>query len=143
METTGRLKQTLIVVVTATVMAAVAALVWVQTRPDPPPPRPPVDDRAGTAAAVAELAYPEGSGEVFLARVDNPVDALAGASLGRRGPLLFVPQCGPVAQSVLDEVARLKPREVTPLGGSEAVCPAVLDQVRAAAGLPSPDEPVG
>jgi putative cell wall-binding protein len=89
-------------------------------------------DRYATAVAISQAAYPSGAKVVFLATGVAFPDALAGAPLG--GPLLLVSPNG-APQSVLDEVARLKPTRIVTLGGTGAVPVGVEDQVKAAAGL--------
>lgn len=99
-------------------------------------------DRFGTAILISQEAFPDGALEVFLARADNPVDALPGSALTRRGPILYVPQCGPVPQAVIDEVNRLKPFKVTALGGPNTICQEVLDQFAGPAGEQPPNDEV-
>lgn len=82
--------------------------------------------RIETAVRVAQAAYPQGSDVVYLARADDFPDALAGGSL-RNGPILLVPSCGNVPSVVLQEIARLDPARVIALGGSAAICDAVLN----------------
>lgn len=89
------------------------------------------ETRYDTAVRISRYAWPDGAAEVYLARADNYPDALAGSSLSD-GPLLLVPQCGTVPQSVLDEVRRLAPAKVIALGGPVAVCEQVLDDAVAA-----------
>ncbi|HMJ80351.1 MAG TPA: cell wall-binding repeat-containing protein, partial [Candidatus Dormibacteraeota bacterium] len=69
---------------------------------------------------------------LYLATGANFPDALAGAPLG--GPLLLVPG-NSAPQSVLDETLRLGPSRVVVLGGSATISDAVVEAVRAAAGL--------
>ena len=85
-------------------------------------------DRFATSAAIARYQFPNGAAEVYLARADDPADAVAGGTL-TRGPILLVPSCGTVPAVVLDEVRRLDPTTIVALGGPGAVCDAVLDQV--------------
>jgi hypothetical protein len=84
-------------------------------------------DEIGTAALLARDTFP-GASELYLARADNPVDAVAGGAL-RDGPTLLVPQCGPVPQTVLDTVVELDPASVLALGGPAAICEQVLVDV--------------
>lgn len=84
--------------------------------------------RFETAVAISQEAFPNGAASVYLARADAFADALAGASLTDRGPILLVPQCGTVPDVVKQEVNRLQPLEVKALGGPGAVCDAVLNQ---------------
>lgn len=97
------------------------------------------DSRFTTAVQISREAFPNGASTVYLARSDGFADALAGSSLTDRGPILLVPQCGPVPAEVLAEANRLAPLEIVALGGSGAVCDGVLQQF---AGSIS-DAPVG
>lgn len=99
-------------------------------------------DRFATAVEISKVAFPDGALEVYLARADNPVDALPGAALARRGPILFVPQCGTVPQFVIDEVNRLNPLKVTALGGEGAICAPVLDQFAGPPGTEPPSDAI-
>jgi hypothetical protein len=107
--------------------------------------------RFDTAVAISQHQFPEGAPVVYVARADDPADAVAGGSL-TRGPVLLVPSCGTVPPTVLDEIDRLGPSEIVALGGPRAICDEVLQQ---AAGIgnhgaptppeghePEPDEPV-
>lgn len=85
-------------------------------------------DRYSTAVAISKNVFPNGAPIVFLARADAFADALAGGTL-TRGPILLVPQCGPVPEVVKAEVRRLGAMEVVALGGPGAVCDAVLAAV--------------
>lgn len=89
------------------------------------------DDRFSTAVAISRESFAGGAPVVYLARSDAFADALAGGSL-TRGPILLVPQCGTVPESVKAEVRRLGATEVVALGGPGAVCDAVLAQVASA-----------
>lgn len=91
------------------------------------------ETRFETATRISRYEFPDGATEVYLARADSFPDALAGGSL-TRGPVLLVPQCGPVPAAVLEEVRRLQPAKVIALGGKAAVCEQVLDDALAAAG---------
>lgn len=85
-------------------------------------------DRYATAVAISRNVFPNGAPVVFLARADAFADALAGGSLSR-GPVLLVPKCGAVPAVVKQEVRRLGAGEVVALGGSGAVCDAVLAEI--------------
>ena len=82
--------------------------------------------RIETAVSVAEQAFGGHADEVFLARADLPADALAAGAL-TAGPVLLVPRCGDVPAVVADAIAHLSPFRVTALGGTAAVCDAMLD----------------
>lgn len=86
--------------------------------------------RYETAVEVSRFQFPNGAGRVTLANANVQVDALPGSQLGG-GPILYVPAEGEVPQVVLDEVARLNPREVIVLGGALAVTDDVAAQVQA------------
>ena len=111
--------------------------------PDPPPSPPSPGmretsrlagaDRFATAVAISQAQFPNGADIVYLARADAFPDALAGGTL-TNGPILLVHQCDTVPQVVMNEITRLNPRSVVALGGSAAVCDAVLSQ---AATLPT------
>lgn len=86
--------------------------------------------RYETAVEVSQFQFPNGASRVTLANANVQVDALPGSQLGG-GPILYVPSEGTVPQVVLDEVARLNPREVIVLGGQLAVGDDVVQQVQA------------
>lgn len=85
--------------------------------------------RVETALALSRDAFPDGAEVVYLANAFTLVDALAAGAAGH-GPVLVLPPCE-LPAAVADEIARLAPRRVVALGGTAAVCEAVLDQVRA------------
>jgi len=82
--------------------------------------------RIETAVAISAHAFPDGAEVVYLARADDPADAVAGGSL-TDGPILLVPSCGDLPQVVRAEIERLAPDRVVALGGPAAVCDALLD----------------
>lgn len=82
-------------------------------------------DRVGTAAAIARRAFPDGAGQVFLARADLFADAVVAGGL-TSGPTLLVPSCDTVPETVTATVATLGAGTVTALGGEQAVCGQVL-----------------
>lgn len=84
---------------------------------------------AATAVAVSQRAFPSGAKEVYLARLDNPVDALA-ASILPKGPILLVPADGNVPPDVFNEIKRLNPDKVVILGGAGAISDNVAGQVK-------------
>lgn len=84
--------------------------------------------RYDTAVEVSRFLFPNNAARVTIVNADVQVDALPGSQLGG-GPILYVPAEGEVPQVVLDEVARLNPREVVVLGGDLAVGEEVVDQV--------------
>lgn len=88
-------------------------------------------DRIATSVAVSQRAFPDRAAVVYLARADVASDAVAGGVL-RDGPILVVPQCGDLPEVVAEEIRRLRPGLVATLGGSGAVCDAVLAEAMAA-----------
>lgn len=82
-------------------------------------------DRFATSAAIADRSFPDGADVVYLARADNAADALSGGSL-TDGPVLLVPSCGGLPEVIGAAIERLDPREVIALGGTNAVCPQIL-----------------
>lgn len=99
------------------------------------------ETRIGTAIAVAQRAFPDGAAAVYLARQDEPADALVAGSL-TDGPVLLVPACGPVPHDVVDEIMRLAPDEVVALGGERAVCGELVDAVMDAIGASEDDRDI-
>ncbi|WP_114594416.1 cell wall-binding repeat-containing protein [Euzebya pacifica] len=87
--------------------------------------------RFDTAIAISRYQFPNGAAVVYLSRADVFADSIAAASL-TGGPVLLVPQCGQVPDQVLDEVIRLDPATIVPLGGQAAVCDQVARDVAAA-----------
>lgn len=87
--------------------------------------------RIETAVAVSQRAFPDGAPVVYLAEATTFVDAVTAGSL-QDGPVLLVPRCGPVPESVLDEVRRLGVEEVAAVGGPAAVCEQVLQEAASA-----------
>jgi Tol biopolymer transport system component/putative cell wall-binding protein len=88
-------------------------------------------DRIETAVLVSRRAFPRAftsGGSVYLARSDVFADAVAAGTL-TDGPILLVPTCGTAPRSVVQETARLDPARVVALGGTGAVCDAVLKAV--------------
>ena len=80
--------------------------------------------RIGTSIEISKTGFPRGSTEVFLARQDGLADAVAAGAL-TTGPVLLTPSCSLPAE-VKAEIDRLKPARVFALGGTGAVCDAVL-----------------
>jgi hypothetical protein len=83
--------------------------------------------RFETAVAISQRAFPNGAATVYLARSDIGVDALAGGVL-TDGPILLVPNCGPVPEPVKAEIRRVSPNQVLALGGGAAICDATLQE---------------
>lgn len=82
--------------------------------------------RFETAVAVSRRGFPSGAATVYLAGGDRFADALAAGSL-TDGPVLLVPSCGDVPDTVSAEIDRLELTEVVALGGEIAVCDDVLE----------------
>ena len=88
------------------------------------------DSRYTTGVAISQAQFPAGPlAEVFLARGDEPADAVAAGSL-TGAPVLLIPACGPLPGAVAQEIARLNPQTLVALGGPAAICD---DQLEAAA----------
>jgi hypothetical protein len=85
--------------------------------------------RIDTAVEISRSQFPRGAEEVYLARQEDFPDALAAGVL-TRGPILLVPQCGPLPRIVANEIDRLDPTRVFALGGHAAVCDGLLDEAR-------------
>lgn len=88
------------------------------------------ESRIETAAAISRRAFPDRAATVYLARADVGVDAMVGGAL-IDGPILLVPQCGELPDVVAEEIARLTPGVIATLGGSGAVCDALLETAAA------------
>lgn len=86
--------------------------------------------REATAAAAARATHPEGAGEVLLAAAANFPDALAGGPLATASsaPLLLTTS-EQLSAAARDELARLRPRIVTILGGTAAVSREIEQQL--------------
>lgn len=87
-----------------------------------------------TAIAVSKAAFPGGASEVYIARNDNPVDALA-ASVLPNGPILLVPSSGNVPADVFNEIKRLHPGKIVVLGGTGAISDDVAGQLSTYTGV--------
>ena len=81
--------------------------------------------RIDTAVAISERAFPDGAEVAYLARADDPADAVAGGAL-TDGPVLLVPSCGEVPDVVAAELRRLAATQVLALGGDAAICEDLL-----------------
>jgi cell wall-associated protease len=87
--------------------------------------------RYGTAAAIGTAGWSgQTGGTVYLASGNGFADALAtGAASGRSsGPLLLSDTCS-LPAATADTLSALKPATVTIVGGANAVCDAVVQQV--------------
>ncbi|SOC58158.1 cell wall-binding repeat-containing protein [Ornithinimicrobium cerasi] len=94
-------------------------------------------DRYGSAVAISRHRYadPAAARVVYLTRGDTFADALAAGTLTDGPVLLTRPSCGALPTVVRTEIERLDPDAVVALGGTLAVCDAVLTD--AAAGRPT------
>lgn len=91
-------------------------------------------DRYATAAVTAREAFPRGASRVYLAGGHADADA-AIASAVSDGPVLLVPRCGVLPESVRQVIGQMGAREVVAIGGAGVVCD---DMVRQAARVSSP-----
>lgn len=91
-------------------------------------------DRYGTAAALAGRDLPLGAGTVYLAEGVTGVDA-AIAAMREDGPVLLVPPCGTLPESVRARLAALKPDRLVAVGSPGNLCDAMLRQARDAVTL--------
>lgn len=87
-----------------------------------------------TAIAISRTAFPGGASEVYVARNDNPVDALA-ASVLPNGPILLAPSAGNVPVDVFNEIKRLHPSKIVVLGGEGAISADVAGQLSTYTGV--------
>ena len=87
-----------------------------------------------TAIAISRTAFPGGASEVYVARNDNPVDALA-ASVLPNGPILLAPSAGNVPTDVFNEIKRLHPSKIVVLGGEGAISADVAGQLSTYTGV--------
>lgn len=91
-------------------------------------------DRFSTSTAAADSGWTSGADTVFIASGAGFADGLsAGAAAAAAGaPLLLVPTCGALPDSVRDAVSRLRPSQVFAVGGDAVICPELLNQVATA-----------
>ncbi|MCG2807313.1 MAG: N-acetylmuramoyl-L-alanine amidase, partial [Coriobacteriia bacterium] len=94
------------------------------------------DNRFGTAAALAQTGWPNGSKTVILATGKNWPDALASAPLSHKldAPLLLATP-NELPTETAEELVRLSPESIVVLGGEEALSSEVASAAAAAAGL--------
>ena len=92
-------------------------------------------DRFDTAAALSRNFWAGGAPTVVLASAAGFADALGGGALGaeKDAPLLLAGACD-LPAATADELARLRPSTVAVMGGSGAVCDAVVERVRSITG---------
>ncbi len=83
--------------------------------------------RFETAIEISKHAFPDGATDAIIARADVLADAVAGGVL-TSGPILLVPSCGPLPDSVGNEISRVAPDRIVTLGGEQAVCQVMVDQ---------------
>ena len=92
-------------------------------------------DRYATAVAVSRSIAPSGTREVVLATGGAFPDALAAGPLAAKlAGVLLITSSTKLPPAVRDELARLKPRRITVVGGAGAVSASVLAAARTAAG---------
>lgn len=92
-------------------------------------------DRYATAVAVSRSIAPTGTREVVLATGGAFPDALAAGPLAAKlSGVLLITASTKLPPVVRDELARLKPRRITVVGGTGAVSAPVLAAARTAAG---------
>jgi putative cell wall-binding protein len=93
------------------------------------------NDRFGTAAALAEQAFPGGASTVYVASGANFPDALgAGAAAGKAlGPVLLVSPTA-IPPAIAHELTALHPSTIYVVGGPASVSDAVKTALRAFAG---------
>lgn len=90
-------------------------------------------DRFATAAAISQAAFPDGAETALLARADVFADALAaGALAGSLEAPVLLARSADVPEATLAALEDLGVSEVTILGGTQAIDPAVEQQLRAA-----------
>ena len=97
------------------------------------------DTRFATAATIAQTAFPDGADTLYLARADDPADALAASAL-TDGPILLTPTTGTPPAATLDAITTLDPATITALGGPAAISETMLF---AAAGVLTVGRPDG
>ncbi|MFB2554238.1 cell wall-binding repeat-containing protein [Herbiconiux liangxiaofengii] len=88
-------------------------------------------DRYEVAVNVAEKAYPDGAGTVFIATGTGYADALSAgpAAVQANAPLLLTPT-GALTSGVADEISKqLKPQKIVIVGGPNSVSPFVQSQL--------------
>lgn len=92
-------------------------------------------DRWQTAAAISRSGWSGGAAVVFLASGERFPDALAATPPAQRNaaPLLLTAGCQ-LPAATADELVRLSPRRVVVLGGTAAICSAVVSEVAARTG---------
>ena len=84
-------------------------------------------DRFATQAQLASEAFPTNTRVVYLANGLDGVDA-AVASWLTDGPLLLVPPCGPLPDSVRRRLPQWQPDRVVAIGGRASVCDELIQE---------------
>ncbi|MFB2581633.1 cell wall-binding repeat-containing protein [Herbiconiux sp. P15] len=94
-------------------------------------------DRYDQSAKVSRATY-DSAGTVYIASGEKFADALSASSVAAHhdAPLLLTPAAA-VTTGVLDEIARLAPKNVVVVGGPASVSDAVLGQLAALTGKPT------
>lgn len=93
-------------------------------------------DRYATGVLLARAAFPHGARTVYLADGVSGVDAAAATGLVD-GPVLPVPPCGDLPESITGYLRELGPHHIVALGNPASVCDSTLEQA-AAATTPKP-----
>lgn len=94
------------------------------------------DDPIETATLIAEEFFPSPTATAHLVRSDVIADGVSAGPL-TGGPVLFVPECGPLPGVVEDTIQALQITQIKVLGGVGAVCDDVANAA-AAAGFGGP-----
>ncbi len=82
------------------------------------------DDRYETAVLMSEIEFQTKADTVYLASGDSPVDAMVAGTV-TDGPVLLV-HTDSVPKVTSDEIARLKPKRVVAVGGTDVISKATL-----------------
>jgi len=95
----------------------------------------PAGDRFETSASIARTTFPDGASEAFLVNGDNPVDALAAASVaGPDIPILYTRR-DEVPTSVLQALADLEVEDVVLIGGRAVISDRVRERLSSEFGV--------
>lgn len=91
-------------------------------------------DRYATSLAAATAGYPATAPVVYVATGTDFPDALGTAAVAakQRGPLILTPP-GALPAGAADTIRRLAPKRIVVVGGTNAIAPAVVNQLSAIA----------
>jgi subtilisin family serine protease len=91
--------------------------------------------RYATAATISRAAHPGGADQVYVASGQAFPDALSAGAVASHvdGPLLLTDTCSLPGETAA-ELSRLRPSQVTVVGGDAAVCQALSEQIAQASG---------